>query len=150
MRKAFLSLAAAIIAFGVPALAVSPASADGPLLGCNIQPSGTTAFTAGHCDIQRAAASFTVDYLVQGVTGTATYSWTPPVGTIVAGCTSTNPDCELTVHHGSARTRTWSRPWSSRNQGHRPWRQRRRLSPRPAGACSASSHQARSSTGSPR
>jgi hypothetical protein len=102
MRKAFLSLAAAVMVFGVPALAVSPASAAGPVLGCNIQPSGTTDFTAGICVTQRAATSFTVDYLAQSVTGTATYIWTPPAGTIVAGCTSTNPDCELTVHHGTA------------------------------------------------
>jgi hypothetical protein len=103
MRKVLLLVAAGLVAFGAPVLSLAPAAsaASGPTLGCNIQPSGNDNFTP-RCTTSYARSKYTVDYFVSGGSGTYTYAWTPPTGgTIVAGCTSTNPDCELTFEHGS-------------------------------------------------
>jgi hypothetical protein len=98
MRKALLSLAAAVIAFGAPALSVSAASAaSGPSLGCNIQPSTGNNFTHS-CGTSDAADTYGVTYLVQGGTGTFSYAWTvPSSGTVADGCTSTSNICVIDV-----------------------------------------------------
>ena len=97
MRKALLTLAAAMIAIGVPALSVSAASAAGPSLGCNIQPSYNDNFTGG-CGTPVAATAYGVTYLVQGTTGTPSFAWTvPSSGKVAAGCTSTSDVCSINV-----------------------------------------------------
>jgi hypothetical protein len=97
MRKLFLLLAAAMIALGIPVLSVIPASAASLSMGCNIQPSGNDNFTTA-CGTTYARSSYTVDYYVQGGSGTYTYAWTPPAGkTIVEGCTSTSPSCTIST-----------------------------------------------------
>jgi hypothetical protein len=101
MRKVFLLLSAALIALSGPVFAIQPAAASGPSLTCNIQPSNNDNFTT-RCSTTRAVNTYTLDYLVQGGTGTYTYAWTyPEPSTVLAGCTSTNPDCEISVFHGS-------------------------------------------------
>lgn len=100
MRKLFLLLAAAMIAFGIPVLSVIPASAASLSMGCNIQPSGNDNFTSV-CGTTYARSSYTVDYYVQGGSGTYTYAWTPPAGQpIVEGCTSTSPSCTISTTPG--------------------------------------------------
>jgi hypothetical protein len=97
MRRLFLSLAAAAIALGVPALSVNPASADALTMGCNVQPSANGNFSS-LCTTSISADSYKVDYFVQGQTGTYTYAWTPPAGfTIVVGCTSATAYCTIKV-----------------------------------------------------
>jgi len=98
VRKALLSLAAAVLAFGAPALSVSAASAaSGPSLGCNIQPSTGDNFSAV-CGTSDAANMYGVTYLVQGGTGTFSYAWTvPSAGTVADGCTSTSDICVIDV-----------------------------------------------------
>ena len=107
MRKALLSLAAAVIAFGVPALSLSAASAaSSPTLGCNIQPSGNDNFTHV-CGTNVAANTYGVTYQVQG--GTGTFSWTPPSGvTVTNGCTSTSNICQIEVSAGGDQSLTAS------------------------------------------
>jgi hypothetical protein len=95
MRWLFLSLAAAAMAFSVPVLSVSSASADALTMGCNIQPSANDNFSF-HCTTTYYATSYGVDFYVQGQTGTYTYVWTPPAGsTIIQGCTSTSATCQV-------------------------------------------------------
>jgi len=80
------------------ALPVSSASAaSGPVLVCNIQPSGI--FTYGDiCDTAYAASTYSIDFQVQGGSGTYSYAWTvPPHFTISYGCTSTSSECTLTI-----------------------------------------------------
>jgi hypothetical protein len=98
MRKAFTSLAAAAIAFGVLALPVSSASAaSSPTLVCNIQPSDTTDF-ASVCATSWAAPSYSVSFVVQGGSGTYSYAWpVPRYATVGSGCTSTSSYCALTI-----------------------------------------------------
>lgn len=98
MRKAFLTLATAAMALSVLALPISSASAaSSPVLVCNVQPSGTTAF-GSVCDSDYAASAYSVAFLVQGGSGTYSYSWTvPPHFTIGYGCTSTSSSCVLTI-----------------------------------------------------
>jgi hypothetical protein len=97
MRKIFLPLVAALIAVGPILWAAAPASAASLTMGCNIQPSANDNFT-DPCGTTYAAQSYTVDYYVQGGSGTYTYSWTPPAGkTIVAGCTSTSASCVIST-----------------------------------------------------
>jgi hypothetical protein len=98
MRKAFLSLAAALIALGGTAFSVTAASAaSGPTLGCNIQPSGGDSFTST-CGTGDASSSYGVTYEVQGQSGTVSYAWTPPAsGTVTSGCTSTSDVCSISV-----------------------------------------------------
>jgi hypothetical protein len=102
MRKAFLSLAAAAMALSVLALPVSSASAASPTLVCNIQPSGTIAFT-GVCSTSRAASGYGVTFEVQGGSGTYSYAWTLPSmgswGAINSGCTSTSSICGLLIRN---------------------------------------------------
>jgi hypothetical protein len=81
----------------VPALSVSAASAAGPSLGCNIQPSGNGNFNSV-CGTSEAANTYGVTYLVQGVTGTPSYAWTvPSSGRVADGCTSTSDTCVIDV-----------------------------------------------------
>lgn len=100
MRKALLSLAAAVIAFGAPVLSLSAASAaSGPTLGCNVQPSGGDNFTRT-CGTNQPANPYDVTYLVQG--GTGTFSWTVPSSApgpvkVIDGCTSTSDLCVIQV-----------------------------------------------------
>jgi hypothetical protein len=98
MRKALLSLAAAVIAFGAPALSVDAASAaSSPSLGCNIQPSTGDNFDQ-FCGTSDAASTYGVTYLVPGGTGTFSYAWTVPnSGTVALGCTSTSNTCVIDV-----------------------------------------------------
>jgi hypothetical protein len=98
MRKAMLTLAAAMVALGVPALSVSAASAaSGPSLGCNIQPDTNDNFVST-CGTSDAASSYGVTYLVQGTTGTPSFAWTvPSVGTVAEGCTSTSDTCVIDI-----------------------------------------------------
>jgi hypothetical protein len=97
MRKAFLSLAVALIAVGAPAFSMTAASASGPTLGCNIQPSGNDNFTST-CGTGDPSSSYGVTYEVQGTSGTVTYAWTPPSsGTVTSGCTSTSNTCSISV-----------------------------------------------------
>jgi hypothetical protein len=80
MRKAFLSLTAAVIAFGAPVLSVSSASAaSSPTMGCNIQPSGSSNFGA-RCGTGDPSTTYTV----------------------TDGCTSTSDECAISVHHGES------------------------------------------------
>jgi hypothetical protein len=93
MRKLSLPLAAVLIALGSSIFSVSPASAASLSMGCNIQPSSNDNFSSA-CETTLASGTYTVDYYVQGGTGSYTYAWTPPSGkTIVAGCTSTSASC---------------------------------------------------------
>jgi PKD-like domain len=96
MRKALFTLAAAAIALGVPALSVGAASAaSGPSLTCNIQPNEGDAF-GRFCGSGVVADEYAITYLVQGVTGTASYAWTvPSEGTVADGCTSTSDICVI-------------------------------------------------------
>ena len=98
MRKALFSLAAAVIAFGVPALSLSAASAaSSPTLGCNVQPSENDNFNSV-CSTSDAADTYGVTFLVQGAAGTSSFAWTVPSGITVAdGCTSTSDLCVIDV-----------------------------------------------------
>ncbi len=101
MRRLFLSLAAAAIAFGVPALAASPVSASTLTMGCNVQPSAHDTFPLG-CGTGYVSQNYTVDFAVSGQTGTDTYAWTPPAYfPIVSGCTSTSTYCIIRAYEGA-------------------------------------------------
>ena len=94
----FMSMVAALL-IGV-ALPLTPASATGPSLACNIQPSNNDNFNV-MCGTSIPTTSYTISYVVQGGSGTYTYSWTPPAGgTNTGGCTSTTFYCDVSVHHG--------------------------------------------------
>jgi hypothetical protein len=96
MRKALLALAAAAaIIFGVvPPTAASAAS--GPALACRISPNVSgVGFTAGFCGTSRAASSYSIQFEVQGGSGTYTYTWTYPSGYTVVGCTSASDICSV-------------------------------------------------------
>jgi hypothetical protein len=96
MRKTLFTLAAVLMASGIPALSVSAASAaSGPSLGCNIQPSTSDNF-AKVCSTSDAASTYGVTYQVQG--GTGTFAWTvPSAGTVADGCTSASDICVMDV-----------------------------------------------------
>jgi ABC-type sugar transport system substrate-binding protein len=98
MRKALLSLAVAVVAFGAPALSLSAASAaSGPSLGCNVQPSGSGNFSSV-CTTSDAANTYGVTFLVQGQSATSSFAWAVPSGVTVAdGCTSTSDVCVIDV-----------------------------------------------------
>jgi ABC-type sugar transport system substrate-binding protein len=98
MRKALLSLAVAVVAFGAPALSLSAASAaSGPTLGCNVQPSANDNFSSV-CTTSDAANTYGVTFLVQGQSGTASFAWAVPSGVTPAdGCTSTSDVCVIDV-----------------------------------------------------
>lgn len=96
MRRVSL-LVAAVLASGVPFLAAGPASASSPGLECEVTP-GPGTFTSPSCSTRIATSSYTLDYLVTGGSGSYTYSWTRPAGTtVLAGCTSASPDCEVSI-----------------------------------------------------
>jgi hypothetical protein len=98
MRKTFSLLAAAVVAFGIPAISASPAFAtSSPSLACNIQPNGNDNFNPV-CGTTIAAKSYTIDYVLQNGTGTYSYAWTVPTGpglSVLGGCTSTTDYCAI-------------------------------------------------------
>jgi hypothetical protein len=104
MRRTALPLTAAVAAVMIVAalgVAAPAIAATGPSLTCNIQPSGNDNFSP-RCTTTYARNVYTLDYLAQGGTGTYTYSWTYPTpSTVLAGCTSTSGDCEISVHQGT-------------------------------------------------
>ncbi len=104
MRKAITILVTAAAAFASAIFSVTPAMATGPTLTCAFSP-GTGKFTSGLCENAVPTFSYTLTWLVQGATSTATYSWTHP-GTAVGGCTSTSDECSITVSGRATRTFT--------------------------------------------
>jgi hypothetical protein len=101
MRKALLALAAtaAIIFSVVPPTAAFATSA--PTLGCRISPNGNGLVTTGFCGTNRAASSYSIQFLVQGGSGTYTYTWTYPSGYTVVGCTSASDTCTVEGVHAN-------------------------------------------------
>jgi hypothetical protein len=97
--KTISTLVVAVAAFVTAVLPFSPAMAAGSSLACNISP-GNGTFDQGFCGSGVASFSYTITYLVKGVTGSATYSWAPPGGLITSGCTSTSDDCAISVAQG--------------------------------------------------
>ena len=97
MRRYVPALATALLALGTSVMAAGPASAfGGETLGCSISPgrAGT-----GFCSTSSIPSSgyYSVSYNVQGGSGTYTYSWTNPGGTVIFGCTSTSNSCAIRV-----------------------------------------------------
>lgn len=104
MRKAILVLSMTATAFIATTLPIIPAVAAGPALVCNVSP-GNGRFAA-FCENGTPAFTYTITYQVQGVTGSASYSWTPPSSAIVFGCTSTSTECAVTVPGRGKTSRT--------------------------------------------
>lgn len=104
MRKAITILTMAVAAFAASVFSVTPAMAAGPTLACTFSP-GNGVFHPGFCENTTPVFSYTLTWLVQGVTGSASYSWTHP-GNAVDGCTSTSDDCSITVSGRAAKTFT--------------------------------------------
>jgi hypothetical protein len=104
MRKAITILAMAAAAFTSAVFSVTPAMAAGPTLTCTFSP-GDGRFLPGLCENNVPRFSYTLTWLVQGVTGSASYSWTHP-GNAFDGCTSTSDDCSITVSGHAANTFT--------------------------------------------
>jgi hypothetical protein len=73
--------------------------AAGSSLACNISP-GNGNFTQGFCANGVPSFTYTITFRVQGVSGSASYSWTPPGGLIASGCTSTSSSCAVSVTQG--------------------------------------------------
>lgn len=99
MRKTVSILIAAVAALVAAVLPSTSAMAAGSALACNISP-GNGNFSQGFCGGGVPSFSYTITYLVQGVTGSASYSWTYPGGIIADGCTSKSDDCAVTVTQG--------------------------------------------------
>lgn len=97
MLKKLVMLAGLMVAFGTLSIPASSAS-SAPSLTCNIQPNSNDDFGSGFCGTQYTSSSYTVDYWLQGQSGSATYSWTYPAGYDVdpGTCTSTSDLCILT------------------------------------------------------
>ena len=102
MRKTIALFSIAAAAFVTAVLPVAAAQAAGPTLTCNVSP-GNGKFT-GFCENSVASHSYTIEWLVQGVTGGASYAWTHS-GNALFGCTSTSDDCAISVG-GAGRTFT--------------------------------------------
>ncbi len=102
MRKTIAILSMAAAAFAAIVLPVASAEAAGPALTCNISP-GNGQFQS-FCENSVASHTYTIEWLVQDVTGSASYTWTHP-GTALFGCTSTSDDCAISVS-GAGRTFT--------------------------------------------
>ena len=100
MRKGMALLSIAAAAFATAVLPLTPAMAAGSDLACNVSP-GNGHFSPGFCANGVASFSYTLTYKVQGVTGSASYSWTPP-GLVVSGCTSSSSTCAVSVTQGHA------------------------------------------------
>lgn len=100
MRKTIAILSMAAAAFATTVLPVASAEAAGPTLTCNVSP-GNGLFQS-FCENAVASHTYTIEWLVQGVTGSASYTWTHP-NSALFGCTSTSDDCAISVG-GTGRT----------------------------------------------
>lgn len=100
MRGRISVIGVAVAALVTVALPFTPAMAAGTALACNVSP-GNGNFVPNFCENSVASFSYTITYEVQGVTGAASYSWTPP-GLVVSGCTSTSDVCAVSVTQGHA------------------------------------------------
>jgi hypothetical protein len=99
MLRKLMVLAAALVPLAL--LPIPSASAATPQLTCNVLPNGLNPpFTAPSCHTRTVTSTYTITYLMQGVTGPASYAWTLPnvAGTVSPGtCTSTINYCAVTA-----------------------------------------------------
>lgn len=103
MRKALIVLSMAAAALGSAALPSTAAMAAGPSLACSIDPGNGV--LSSPCETTAASLSYTITYQVS-VSGSASYSWTPP-GAVVSGCAATSKECVVSVPHAAGdRTHT--------------------------------------------
>ena len=100
MYRKILMFAIGLGALAAPLALTTPASADaGPSLGCQVisNHSGISGgFSTGICGTDVADSSYVIDLGVAN--GHDFYSWIRPGLTVLGGCNSTSPFCDLLVH----------------------------------------------------
>jgi hypothetical protein len=106
IRRIAAHLAAGVlVATAGLAVATSPAQAFGAeTFGCRVSPGPVTAFT-NPCFNRAGASFYNAGFQLGNLSGTGytfSWSWTGPVLSIVAGCTSTSNGCGLRVANSDA------------------------------------------------
>jgi hypothetical protein len=100
MYRKILMFAIGLGALAAPLALTAPASADtGPSLGCQVisDHSGISGgFSTGICGTDVADSSYVIDLGVAN--GHDFYNWFRPGLTVLGGCNSTSPFCDLLVH----------------------------------------------------
>lgn len=89
--------AAAVAATATTLLAVSPAGAAGPALGCHVAPNPSPNYTST-CGPDRPAGLYTASFMVLAPVAGSTYGWSwtgADAATPAAGCTATSTFCNI-------------------------------------------------------